>query len=1311
MKSKTSPFFLSACALLVSLVPLNAEDGPKKPIPDLTKGEELSRVNERWLKTIGVFSGAWRPRNNSNELIWVRQHQVRKIEEGSPADGVLKVGDVILGADGTGTGEVPLFQGSEVWPTENIGDAITEAEARDPAILRLRIFRPTKNPLAKDDDKAKAPSLDNLEVDGLETGAGAAGLDDWGPSPNKKKASSNALGQEMTVALELDYLGRYSETAPYNCDKSMKILVRGVEALLKEENVDQAGLAILCILAAAHPDNPQYDRIMAKAKTWAHQLKDGGNPWYVGPKLMALAEYYMKSKDESIFPKLEAMAEHHALGVSWFGTCGHRYSEPRPDGGPNGRIAGYGSINASGVLGFLGLSLAREAGVKSEAVEKSHKAQVAYFGHFGGKSGMGYGEHPYAIGASTTDYNSKTANSGMALALEEDQIEEAKFFGKMSTVTGNERRLYAHGGSFFGQVFMPLGAGMVGPRAANLHFRPIRWHLDLKRGWDYRFNYDCSGGDYSRFDFAAVGLLFYALPLKQLVITGRDRDPRLELSDEEFEAMVKVKNYDHIRKELSFEQLLADIPTASGLLRWYVADELVRRVKEKPPAEEYARMIDELLAMATDPNVNIYGRTGACYSLMLMKRTSRGSLKNAEIGSALVPMLHDEDPYIRFAAVRALQTLGPETLRPYADTIMDAIVAAGRPTFPLDPDDPLQWSHGVMGELLVRNVLKDGIDGVDRDKLIPAIRSLLGTPNGGARSVSTKLLPQLTKEEALMLGDDVLENVIIPPPGNAMFAGGAALNSQRLLGKHNFQEAMALSVDYFPSLAIKAKIPQKFGSAALKMRSARHMMEVAGEQLLVNAVDVQPLIEGMLSGEPPEEMNMLKRIESVTAADPVLKLPATQTQLVAEATNFAFRDPNLTTYTWRKLFGAGKVSFSPNASGDSKTTTVTFTDGKPGKYRFELEMTDVMGLTVARDTVLVTLTDASGKLPPNQAPRATPTMRAAMPGFPAPVTLSGIDPDGDDLGFTVSEMPKHGVLKGVDGRIIEAMTAVDGPITYTADYGYEGTDRLVFLAMDGQGRSAKSTVDFNVSAEKVPVGVYEGFDYPEDGVHDNEGNGSFGFSGPWINSRGHKENYKVRRSALEESGNKASVTYPRLPSRGGRLSGGQHTSVSRLLDTEHLARHGLLEPGGELWFSVFVDGWDIRFWLSAGEDEFGFKLERRQRVILPYFNGEKVEEGNNQSWSRDAKLRFSGGEPFMIVGQFVWGETEEEQDTLNLYRIYNAPVFGPMLVEKPAAVIRRQIDQSNLNAIKINLAEARGIDEIRFGTHLANVMQGTVPMK
>ena len=67
-------------------------------------------------------------------------------------------------------------------------------------------------------------------------------------------------------------------------------------------------------------------------------------------------------------------------------------------------------------------------------------------------------------------------------------------------------------------------------------------------------------------------------------------------------------------------------------------------------------------------------------------------------------------------------------------------------------------------------------------------------------------------------------------------------------------------------------------------------------------------------------------IESVTATDPILKLPAAATQLVTEATNFSAPGKDQTTYTWRKVYGAGKVRFRPNASGQSKATTVTFTD-------------------------------------------------------------------------------------------------------------------------------------------------------------------------------------------------------------------------------------------------------------------------------------------------------------------------------------------------------------------------------------------------
>ena len=42
-------------------------------------------------------------------------------------------------------------------------------------------------------------------------------------------------------------------------------------------------------------------------------------------------------------------------------------------------------------------------------------------------------------------------------------------------------------------------------------------------------------------------------------------------------------------------------------------------------------------------------------------------------------------------------------------------------------------------------------------------------------------------------------------------------------------------------------------------------------------------------------------------------------------------------------------------------------------------------------------------------------------------SLSGSDPDGDDLGFIVAEQPAHGLLSGVGGDL-----------TYTADFGFKG---------------------------------------------------------------------------------------------------------------------------------------------------------------------------------------------------------------------------------------------------------------------------------
>ena len=1253
----------TALTLLCLLLPVqSAEEGPAKPIPDMTKGEKLTRMNSRLVGPLGIVCGVWRQRQGTDdETPYIRQLLVLEIEKGSPADGVLKVDDVIIGADGTGAAKVPLFKGSEIWPMIPIADAINEAEARDPALLKLLVWR---------------------------------------------------KGVTNTVTIKMDYLGRYSETAPYNCPKSKAILRKGIKALYEENKFDSAGLGILCLLAADDPTNPDNDKYQAKAKEWAHQLEPEGSPWFVGPKLMALSEYYMKTKDETIFPKLVALAEYHAKGVSWFGTCGHRYSEPAPDGSDNGRIAGYGPITASGTLGYLGLSLARQAGVNSPAVEKSHEAQRKFFGHFALKSGMGYGEMPYGIGGGADDYNAKLANSGLSLGMDEGKEKEAKYFSKIATLSSIGRRQYAHGGSFFGQVFHPIGAIQGGVKAAHMQFEEIRWHLDLKRSWDHTRIYDAKGNGYSDHHHGATALIFYAAPLKQIYLTGRGQKESLKFTDAEFQELVEVKNFD-ASKHIN-EELLAVMSRYDGMLRGDVADELAARVKANPDASETTALIDQLLGIAADENNSTHARVGACCSLMMIKNRSREpvkSMKNAEIAKTMAGLLKDPEAYIRFAGVRVLQHLDHGSVRPHVNEIMDAIIATDRPTFPLDEEDPMRWAHGEMGVMLYNQALSEGLDGVDRSKLIPAMRSLLQTTNGAARRVSSSILAMLDKEEILALSDLIVDSIQVSSPANAM-GGDAQQNSQAALAKFLFKETLPLSMTYGVNDAIKQKIPQKFGRAALGMPSARQVMEAAGEQILVNAVDAQELIDGILTGEAPEELNSLKRIDSITAADPVLKLPAAETKLVVEATNFAVPGEGQTTYTWRKLYGAGRVSFSPNASGQSKATTVSFIDMAPGKYRFEVEMTDKLGLTVVRDTVDVTLNDSSGKLPPNQAPQVKSTSLTAMPGYPVPVTFSGSDPDGDHLGCTVTQLPAHGVLFAADGRRIEAMAAVDGPITYTADFGYEGTDQLTFLALDGQGQSAKGVVEFKVSAAHVPVVVYEGFEYPMGTVHGKEGGSSFGFSGPWVNSRGASDDrYRVLRASLDNPGKTASISYPNLPSREGRLTGGKHASVSRLLDTGLLAKHGMLEPGGELWFSAYVDGADrARFLLEGPNSSFGFEVVSKQRQVLTMLNGEIAGE-NNQEWSRSADLRFPENEPVLIVGQCVWGETDEEPDTVRIFRVFNAPVFGPMLVHKPAAVMQEAIAQEKLNAILLETEENRAFDEIRIGTSPASVMQGTVPMK
>ena len=58
---------------------------------------------------------------------------------------------------------------------------------------------------------------------------------------------------------------------------------------------------------------------------------------------------------------------------------------------------------------------------------------------------------------------------------------------------------------------------------------------------------------------------------------------------------------------------------------------------------------------------------------------------------------------------------------------------------------------------------------------------------------------------------------------------------------------------------------------------------------------------------------------------------------------------------------------------------------------------NTLGINVVRKTVDVTLYDQRGKLPANRPPQAISQDLTAVPGLPRSISLSGTDPDGDDL--------------------------------------------------------------------------------------------------------------------------------------------------------------------------------------------------------------------------------------------------------------------------------------------------------------------------
>ena len=216
-----------------------------------------------------------------------------------------------------------------------------------------------------------------------------------------------------------------------------------------------------------------------------------------------------------------------------------------------------------------------------------------------------------------------------------------------------------------------------------------------------------------------------------------------------------------------------------------------------------------------------------------------------------------------------------------------------------------------------------------------------------------------------------------------------------------------------------------------------------------NVAEAQAVLAAIAADPNPAPLVPLKSIQSVIADNPAFSLPTNLTTLRTTSNDYAKGD---NVYTWRKVHGAGNVSFIPNGTTGSENTAVIF-GGPPGKYLFEVKMSDAKNLTEVYSTVAVTLNNAGGTLPVNNPPVAGSQSPSVPQATATPITLSGSDPEGYALNYRVTSQPANGTLTGNAPYLV-----------YTSAPSYTGPDSFSFEAMDSEGQTSLATVSITVTA-------------------------------------------------------------------------------------------------------------------------------------------------------------------------------------------------------------------------------------------------------
>ncbi len=706
------------------------------PPPDLTKDGKKTDTPSWNLGPTGMKGWIFTRDFDTSEA---RQILITEVAKGSPADGLVAVGDVIVGIEIVGICAGPFESDARV----AFGKAITAAETTE--------------------------------------GKGQLRLQVW----------SKGVTKPVTVPLKV--MGSYSETSPFNqCPKAKLIVEQGCSAILKRglqcgdyspDNWDPSIPDNVNALALLASGNPAY---LPAIKAYANKLgppqmnlvlKEGMYAWTWSYANLFLTEYYLATKDESVLPAIREVSKKIAMGQSAVGTYGHGFRVA----GNNGTLGGYGAINQAGLICWMSMALAQKCGVDDPVLRAAVEKSRTFYSFYIGKGSIPYGDHPpYWL----HDDNGKSGAAAVTFDILGDAA-GTRFFSRMSTAAYGEKEL-GHTGNYLGYLWGALSANRAGPAALAAFLKEQRWYYDLARRWDGSFfttardNYD--------FDMTGLFVLHQAVPLQKIYITGKGTHPDNFVSGPALQQILEggrdfnLGPFDYAYIFKSKEPLLKALTNGSPTVRQRAAKQVAKLKDDVTP---------QLITLLASKDLN--ARYGACLALQYMEGRA------AAATDCLINQLSEADMWLRVRAAFALTGIGRPALKAVPQLLkMSVVINPADPRgleakylsyalFRADFIDQIPPQPGLVA---------NSLDGIDRELIYPVLRRMLASDDGIGTFAVRSMFKTLSTDELKSLEPEIIKVANDTAPSGEMYAQEIRVDALKFLAKNKIIKGLPVFIEY-----------------------------------------------------------------------------------------------------------------------------------------------------------------------------------------------------------------------------------------------------------------------------------------------------------------------------------------------------------------------------------------------------------------------------------------------------------------------------------------------------------------------------------